>query len=687
MMIMDLKQNIQYLKGIGPQKSKALKKIGIENIYDLLTYYPKRYSDQSELTPISMVNAGTLVNITGRLLNIQEKVSRRGMKITTALLADDSATIQIIWFNQPFIKKTLKIGSNIFIRGKADYAYGGYGHMTINQVASYSVLENNEVECKFLPLYTLPETIKPKFFRQIISTVLTDLQKVPCALPLSIRTKYKLVDKKTALQYIHQPQNKDEITAARRMLIFEELFIMQCGLIYRRKINSQNRRGIRYLANSNLTNKLYQQLPFKLTIDQQNVWREICHDMESPIPMQRLLQGDVGSGKTVIALLALVKTIENGYQGALMAPTEILAKQHFVNFCRTLTKLDIKVGLLTGSLSSKEHEDALGKIATGEWQIIIGTHALIQDKVIFAKLGFVVTDEQHRFGIEQRARLETKASYTPDVLVMTATPIPRTMTLTVYGDLDISSIKHLPPGRKPIRTFLRTKSARDKIYKFVYQQINAGRQAYVVCPLIETSENVAAVSAEAVYEELTHTVFKNTSCALLHGKLNTKNKEQIMNDFFTNKIKLLVSTTVIEVGVNVPNASIMVIEGADRFGLAQLHQLRGRIGRGPYNSYCILLSDNKSDKSKQRLTLMEKVNDGFKLAEADLQLRGPGQFFGTMQHGLPDLKIADVLNDTDILLNARNEAEQWCHTQNNIAAIIETIKLQYKNNFFKIFDT
>lgn len=684
---MNFRENIQYIKGVGPKKAQALKKIGIGNIYNLLTYYPKRYSDQSEITAINAIEPDATVNIKGSILNVQEKTSHRGMKIITVILHDGTGTTQVIWFNQPFLKRSLKPGMSLFVRGKTGYAYNGYGQLCIKQVISYFLLDDmNNSQCQFLPLYALPDMIKPKFYRSILENVLSTLDNIPCALDRSIIAAYHLLSKTDALRKIHFPQTKNDIKESREMLIFEELFMIQCGLIYMRKINSQNKQGIRCLPNSNLVKKIYKALPFKLTDDQEKVWNEICLDMQSARPMQRLLQGDVGSGKTVIAVMALVKAVENGWQGALMAPTEVLAKQHFDNFNKLLNPFGIKVGLLIGSLSAKEHNEALQYIKNGEWQIIIGTHALIQDKVQFAKLGLVITDEQHRFGVAQRARLETKAEQTPDVLVMTATPIPRTMTLTVYGDLDVSVIHQLPPGRKNIRTFLRTKNAREKVYQFVLAQIKAGRQAYVVCPLIELSENVGAASVEAIFEELRTGIFKDVNCALLHGKLSAKEKGKIMQDFFTNKVNLLISTTVIEVGVNVPNASIMVVEGADRFGLAQLHQLRGRVGRGPYKSYCILLSDSKSSKTKERLSLMEKISDGFVLAEADLRLRGPGQFFGAMQHGLPDLKIADVLNDTDILLAARKEAEKWCVKKKSMREIIETINLQYEDNFFKITD-
>lgn len=684
---MDFRQSVQYLKGIGPKKAQALKKIGIENIYNLLTYYPKCYSDQSEITKIADLAVDETVNIKGRIMTMQEKSSHRGMSILTVILADDTGTVQVVWFNQPFLKKSLKIDMPLFIKGKVGYAYGGYGQFCIKQIISYFILdEEHEQQAQFLPLYTLPKAIKAKFYRELLQTLLSQLDYIPCALSPLIRSEYQLLNKEDALRKIHFPQTKEDIDESRRMLIFEELFMIQCGLIHMREMNGQNMRGIRYLENSKLVEKFYNSLPFKLTDDQETVWREIYTDMQKAVPMQRLLQGDVGSGKTVIAILALVKAVENGWQGALMVPTEVLAMQHYENFCRLLSPLGIKVGILLGNLTVKEHREALEQIENGSWQIIIGTHALIQDKVHFAKLGLVITDEQHRFGVNQRAMLEEKSDRTPDVLVMTATPIPRTMTLTVYGDLSVSSIRHLPPGRKNIRTFLRTKAAREKIYQFVLTQIQQGRQAYVVCPIIEASENINAISAEEIFEELNSGIFYNINCALLHGKLSSKEKDQIMQDFFADKIKLLVSTTVIEVGVNVPNASIMVVEGADRFGLAQLHQLRGRIGRGQYKSYCILISDNKSYKTKERLSLMEKVHDGFALAEEDLRLRGPGQFFGAMQHGLPDLKIADVLGDVNILIDARKEAEKYCAQKKNMSEIIDTINLQYRNDFLKITD-
>jgi len=399
------------------------------------------------------------------------------------------------------------------------------------------------------------------------------------------------------------------------------------------------------------------QLPFILTEDQQQVLSEVKCDMEDVTTMQRLVQGDVGSGKTVIAALALVKTVENGYQGAMMVPTEILAGQHYRTFLELFGPLGISVSMLTGKLTRRAREQVLNKIKDGLVDVVIGTHALIQDAVEFKYLGLVVTDEQHRFGVRQRGILQEKGN-TPDVLVMTATPIPRTMALTVYGDLDVSSIRQLPPGRKPIRTFVRGSDSRQLVYKFIVDEVENGRQAYVVCPLVEESEKIDAQSAVELYEELVQTDLKDIRCGLVHGRMKPVDKDAVMSAFYSGEIKVLVATTVIEVGVNVPNATVMVIEGAERFGLAQLHQLRGRIGRGDYQSYCILCSDNKNPETQERLSIMTKTNDGFILAEEDLKLRGPGQFFGTRQHGLPDLKIADIISDLGVLMEAKGAAEQ-----------------------------
>ncbi|MBR1397234.1 MAG: ATP-dependent DNA helicase RecG, partial [Selenomonadaceae bacterium] len=513
-------------------------------------------------------------------------------------------------------------------------------------------------------------------------------------LPSSILSENDLISYDAAIRLIHFPRSRMDIDEARRRLAFNELFLIQYGLILLKKKTQDEELGIKHKRNGKLMKAALGNLPFELTGDQQAVLKSVITDMQKVSPMRRLIQGDVGSGKTVIAMLALIKTVENGCQGSFMAPTEILAVQHYEKFTKLLEPLGIRVGLLSAQVtrSKKRRAEVYEKIANQELDIIIGTHALIEEGVQFKKLGLVVTDEQHRFGVAQRAKLESKSELTPDILVMTATPIPRTMTLTVYGDLDVSQIKELPPGRKPIKTTVRHKQGRKQVYTFVRKELEAGRQAYVVCPLIEhsDSEKMQEISsAEEIFDELSCGMFKDFSCALLHGKMKPKEKDEIMQSFRTNEVNLLVSTTVIEVGVDVPNASVMVIEHAERFGLATLHQLRGRVGRGSDNSYCFLISDTKADVSKARLKIMETTSDGFKLAEEDLKLRGPGQFFGESQHGLPDLKIADVFRDVNLLLKARDSAEVFVQDEDNadsMELLNRHLSIAYGDKFKQIFN-
>lgn len=688
---MKLSDSIQYVKGVGPKKKVELNRLGIKTVYDLLTYYPRTYEDQSVLTKVADLKAGCQATVAGVIVNVSDRQGgRRGMTIITALIGDGSGFLQITWFNQKYLKKQLKPGSRVFVTGKVSYAYGGRGQFAMSQLASFQILgEADEAETLtgIMPVYGATEKLNQKFFRKIIKELFASELEVEEIIAEPIKAKYNLLNRFEALKNIHFPENFTELKIARARLAFEELYMIQCGLLLLKKRVQEKKSGVRHLADSNLLKQVLTALPFKLTHDQAKTWQEIKHDMESSVPMRRLVQGDVGSGKTVIALLALVKTVENGYQGALMAPTEILASQHYESFQKLLSDFGIRVGFLSGRLTKKKREEMYALLAEQKIDIVIGTHALIQEGVHFAKLGLVVTDEQHRFGIDQRAELEKKGELTPDVLVMTATPIPRTMTLTVYGDLDVSLIQELPPGRQPIRTFVRTPDRRELIYQYVLTQLEAGRQAYVICPLIEMNEESDLPSAEEVYDELRFGIFRGVPCGLVHGRMKPAEKEQIMQAFYEDKIKLLVATTVIEVGVNVPNASIMVIEHAERFGLAQLHQLRGRIGRGEYKSYCILVSDMKTENAKERLKIMATTSDGFKLAEADLKMRGPGQFFGTLQHGLPDLKIADVLGDMDILFKAREAAEETLQHKYDISLILKHLALQYQQQFLNITET
>ena len=647
-------RSIQYIKGVGPHKANLLTKLGIFTIGDLLEHYPRRYEDRSQLKMINTLSDGQIETFKGKVIGTAESKPRHGLKITKVSVSDGTGVAQLVWFNQPHVKKKYQPGMEVIVSGKIKSLY--QVEVTSPEI---EIIDGSEVldTGRIIPIYAASEYINQRFLRTIISQVLHDYQDICEILSDRIIKQYSLLDRKLAFENIHFPQSMEILERARRRLVFEELYLLQCSLLFLKKQQRSNHVGIKHGLDGPLSIQVQGQLPFTLTADQQQVLSEVKCDMEDVTTMQRLVQGDVGSGKTVIAALALVKTVENGYQGAMMVPTEILAGQHYRTFLELFGPLGISVSMLTGKLTRRAREQVLNKIKDGLVDVVIGTHALIQDAVEFKYLGLVVTDEQHRFGVRQRGILQEKGN-TPDVLVMTATPIPRTMALTVYGDLDVSSIRQLPPGRKPIRTFVRGSDRRQLVYKFIVDEVENGRQAYVVCPLVEESEKIDAQSAVELYEELVQTDLKDIRCGLVHGRMKPVDKDAVMSAFYSGEIKVLVATTVIEVGVNVPNATVMVIEGAERFGLAQLHQLRGRIGRGDYQSYCILCSDNKNPETQERLSIMTKTNDGFILAEEDLKLRGPGQFFGTRQHGLPDLKIADIISDLGVLMEAKGAAEQ-----------------------------
>lgn len=690
---MELSDDIEVLKGVGPKKAQQLHGLGLCSLFDLLTHFPRSYEDQSSITPIGRLEAGERATVAGVITGLQEKrAGRRGMVILTATISDGTGFLQLTWFNQKFLKQKLKTGRRIFASGRTAYAYGGQGQLAMSQMTSFEIVEDEgadmEAKCGILPVYSAGENVKQSMLRALTEQLLGLAEAgelaVPEVIPEGVRQQYGLLPRLQACRQIHYPEDRQQVEKARYRLAFEELYLIQYGLMLLKKRRQERQQGIRFASCGSLTGGVLSSLPFRLTDDQQNAWQDICNDMERPVPMRRLVQGDVGSGKTVIAMLALVKAVENGFQGAMMAPTEILARQHFESFSGSLEPLGIRVALLSGRLTKKAKQEMYDRLAAHEIDIVIGTHALIQEDVSFANLGLVVTDEQHRFGINQRAVLEKKGRLVPDVLVMTATPIPRTLTLTVYGDLEVSLIRQLPPGRKPVRTFVRGRDRRELIYRFVLEEIKKGRQAYVVCPLIEMNEDSGLYSAQEVYEELTGGIFYGIKCGLVHGKLKQKEKEELMQEFYEGKIKLLVATTVIEVGVNVPNASIMVVENAQRFGLAQLHQLRGRIGRGEYASYCIFVAEERTEAARQRMEIMERTTDGFVLAEEDLKLRGPGQFFGSMQHGLPDLKIADVGQDIDILLRARQAAMETVKGGEGLPEVLAALQLQYREQFFNI---
>ena len=677
---------IQFLKGVGPANAAKLAKLGIFTVGQLLEHYPRRYEDRSQSKLIAELTDGLYETFRAVVTHISEVKAHGRMKIIKITVRDSSGLAQLTWFNQSYIKNRYQPGMELMLYGKIQRRLG---IVEVNKPDVELVTEESTATGRIVPVYPATEDIAQWQLRSLMQQALRLLQASattdnPETLPAEIINKYNLLAKKQALATIHFPPSMENLIQARRRLVFEELYLMQCGLAYLKHKIKNTCQGIKHAPDNELLAKVQRKLPFALTGDQRKALQEIKADMEDLTPMQRMIQGDVGSGKTVIAAIALAKTVENGYQGALMAPTEILAEQHYHTLARLLAPQGIHLAVLTGKLSRKVREEALQQIKDGLIDIVVGTHALIQADVEFKQLGLVVTDEQHRFGVRQRALLEAKGQR-PDVLIMTATPIPRTMALTVYGDLDVSIIRELPPGRQPIATFARANNRRAKVYAFAVDQIKAGRQVYVVCPLVEESEKIEAQSAVRLYEELSATFLQNIPCGLLHGKMKSQEKEAVMTAFTAGELKALIATTVIEVGVNVPNATVMIIEGAERFGLAQLHQLRGRVGRGQHKSYCILLSDSTNEETMERLKIMTEVNDGFILAEKDLLLRGPGQFFGTSQHGLPDLKIADIIKDTDILLEARQAAQQTVCTPIYLNRVWQALQNWFGEKFSMVF--
>ena len=643
-------ERLTTIKGIGPGREKQLHKLGITNITSLLTYFPRTYEDRRTIYRIGDLKSGMTGGVVGTVIAVQEKRPRPRLSILEVVIADGTGPLKIVLFNQGYKKNFYKKGQRLYAYGKAEFQYGS---MQMNTPQIENLGDGGEPDRGIVPIYALADGVSQFVVRSSVRNWFAANHALPEILPAEVREAHQYMTRYDAFKMMHFPESSERYEEARHQLAYEELFVMQSGLALLRN-KEQCHKGPKMGPNGDLMAQCIEILPFSLTGDQQRALEDIRIDMEDERPMQRLLQGDVGSGKTVVATLSLLKAIENGYQGALMAPTEILAAQHYEGIADVCGNLGITIELLTGSTTKKEKERIYEGLADGSINMIIGTHALIQEDVNFYNLGLVIIDEQHRFGVEQRARLQQKGTY-PHVLIMTATPIPRTMTLSVYGDLAVSLIKEMPPGRKPVKTYAVDSSYKDRLRTFFGKEMAEGRQVYIVCPLVEESEKLDLQAAEELYLELKEYFYKAYEVGLVHGRMKPSEKDEVMNAFHKGDISLLVSTTVIEVGVNVPNATIMCIEGAERFGLSQLHQLRGRVGRGSHQSYCILVSDSKNDVSQERLKLMEQTQDGFELAEQDLLLRGSGQLFGLAQSGLPDLRVANIIKDIEILVEARKD--------------------------------
>ncbi|MGN0710601.1 MAG: ATP-dependent DNA helicase RecG [Anaerovoracaceae bacterium] len=646
---MNLRDSIKEIKGVGPKKAQALQRVGIETIEDFLYYYPREYQDRREIKKIAALEHGSLSLVQG---TVKLKVKGGyGKKMALKLyVTDETGGMEVVFFNARFLINQFETGNTYTFYGRAEKKNGK------TRLLHPEFHKGGGDPQGIVPVYPLTYGISQNEMNKWQKMVCELCDEAEEALTDEILERNKLCGIGYALKNIHFPKEKGPLKAARYRLIFDEFLYLQLGLMALKNRIGEEDAGILFNGKDGKMCEFAEKLPYLLTNAQKRVAEEIERDMESDKVMNRLVQGDVGSGKTAIAEMALYKAVKNGYQGVMMAPTEILAKQHFDSLSRDFKSHDISVGFLSGSMSLKEKRAALEALKNGETDILVGTHALIQPTVEFKNLGLVITDEQHRFGVNQRAVLADKG-INPDVLVMTATPIPRTLAVIMYGDLDISVIDELPPGRQQIKTRAYTASGRGRVYSFVREEIKKGRQAYVVAPLIEASESLEdVVSAQELYEKLSME-FSDMTVELLHGEMKQSDKDMIMERFARGEIDILVSTVVIEVGINVPNASVMVVENAERFGLAQLHQLRGRVGRGKNQSYCLLVSCGKTPVSKERIEIMTSTSDGFIIAEKDLELRGPGEFFGMRQHGIPDLKLANLVKHIDVFNAAKQEAK------------------------------
>lgn len=686
--------DVTYIKGVGPKIAYLLNKLGIYTASDLLYYFPRKHVDYSTRTRIRDLKEGMSTTIFGTIKSVESFTTKNNLGVIKVRIADGSGSLYLNFFaskSSKFVTERMKSqfpkNSGIMVSGTAKFnSYDGM--MTLDK-PTYSIMDDDILSssnlnmARIVPIYTVSENLNIKTLRKAINNVLESYaSEIETVLPDFLIKKYNLMEKREALKQIHFPDNKESLDNARFSLVFEEFFLIQLKLAILREENNKNLSSIPLeIKKDGLVMRFIKSLPFKLTEAQQRAVNEILNDLNSTKPMQRLLQGDVGSGKTVVATIMLLAAIENGYQSAIMAPTEILAQQHFINLDKWLTPLGIRVELFLGSIGKKQRKISETNLRNGQVDIAVGTHALIQENIEFANLGAVVIDEQHRFGVKQRLALRKK-SQNPQILTMTATPIPRTLAITLNGDLDLTIIDELPKGRKPIITNMTT--SRKQIADLIRNEVSQGRQAYIVYPLIDESETLSAKAATKEKERWENEIFPEYKVGLLHGKLKNDEKDDVMNKFKNKEYDILVSTTVVEVGVDVPNATVIVIENAERFGLSQLHQLRGRVGRSDLQSYCLLSSNTKSQETRSRLEIMTQTNDGFIIAEKDLQIRGPGEFLGTRQSGLPDMIIADIVNDSKILELARSEAINFARSYdiNEYPLLKESKGLNFDGDIF-----
>ncbi|MBP3392513.1 MAG: ATP-dependent DNA helicase RecG [Clostridia bacterium] len=665
---------ITFLKGVKSKRAAMLEALNVRTLEDLALLLPRGYEDRTKTARIAQLAPEMEVTVTARILRMDFRQIRRNFSVMNLRVSDGTGDMTITFYNPKYIRSKFEKGAVMHFFGKIVKGY--YGLEMTNPVFEVATQETSASQFSgILPIYPLARDLTQNFLRKTVKEALALLPPFQENLPEDLVRKYSLMNRDEAIRTLHNPDSLEKAAQARRRLAFEELFIVQLMLMLMRGNYNKDGLGIHFTGEDQ-TQKLLAGLPFRLTADQEQVWQEIKQDMESAKPMNRLVLGDVGSGKTVLALLAMTKAIGNGYQAAFMAPTEILAEQHFRKIQPMLDALGYHTVLLTGSLGAAKRRETLEAIRTGSAHCVIGTHALIQKDVVFCKPGIMITDEQHRFGVRQRAILAEQAT-TPDILVMTATPIPRTLALILYGDMDISRIETMPEGRIPIRTFVENDGRRQRVYAWAKKLIEEGRQVYIVHPLVEESDNMemdALLSATENYEKLSRSVFKEIPCGLVHGRMPSREKDDVMSRFAAGEIKILFSTTVIEVGVDVPNASLMIIENAERFGLAQLHQLRGRVGRGAHQSYCVLFTNSTGEVAKSRMHIMKESTNGFFIAEKDLELRGPGDFFGTQQHGLPQFRVANLYEDMAILKEAQSAAQSVIRSGAEYGTFLENVR-------------